>query len=74
MSYSTKMNNTKLKNLINKVGLSQSDLARLIYDTDTINQSQRNIVNRYMNGHVKVPAWLPVLIRLYATLNKIKLH
>jgi len=68
------MNNLELKNLINKVGLSQSDLARLIYDTDTINQSQRNIVNRYMNGHVKVPAWLPVLIRLYAALNKIKLY
>ena len=74
MSYSTKMNNTELKNLINKVGLSQSDLTRLIYDTDTINQSQRNIINRYMNGHVKVPAWLPVLIRLYAALNKIKLY
>jgi transcriptional regulator with XRE-family HTH domain len=68
------MNNLELKNLINKVGLSQSDLARLIYDTDTINQSQRNIVNRYMNGHVKVPAWLPVLIRLYEALNKIKLY
>ena len=68
------MNSAGLKTLINKVGLSQSDLTRLIYDTDTINQSQRNIINRYMNGHVKVPAWLPVLIRLYATLNKIKLH
>jgi len=68
------MNNTELKNLINKVGLSQSDLTRLIYDTDTINQSQRNIINRYLNGHSKVPTWLPVLIRLYATLNKIKLH
>jgi hypothetical protein len=68
------MDNIELKNLINKVGLSQSDLTRLIYDTDTINQSQRNIINRYLNGHSKVPAWLPVLIRLYATLNKIKLH
>ena len=68
------MNSAGLKTLINKVGLSQSDLTRLIYDTDTINQSQRNIVNRYMNGHVKVPAWLPVLIRLYAALNKIKLY
>ena len=68
------MNNIELQNLINKVGLSQSDLTRLIYDTDTINQSQRNIINRYMNGHVKVPAWLPVLIRLYAALNKIKLY
>ena len=68
------MDNIELKNLINKVGLSQSDLTRLIYDTDTINQSQRNIVNRYLKGYVKVPAWLPVLIRLYATLNKIKLH
>ena len=68
------MNNLELKNLINKVGLSQSDLARLIYDTDTINQSQRNIINRYLNGHVKVPQWLPVLIRLYAALNKIKLY
>ena len=68
------MNSAGLKTLINKVGLSQSDLTRLIYDTDTINQSQRNIVNRYLKGYVKVPAWLPVLIRLYATLNKIKLH
>ena len=68
------MNNIELQNLINKVGLSQSDLTRLIYDTDTINQSQRNIINRYMNGHVKVPAWLQVLIRLYAALNKIKLY
>tara|TARA_Y100001938_G_scaffold20459_1_gene25948 strand:+ start:999 stop:1205 length:207 start_codon:yes stop_codon:yes gene_type:complete len=68
------MNNTELKDLINKVGLSQSDLARLIYDTDTINQSQRNIINRYLNGHSKVPQWLPVFIRLYAALYKIKLH
>lgn len=67
------MNNIELRNLINKVGLSQSDLTRLIYDTDTINQSQRNIINRYLNGHSKVPQWLPVLIRLYATINKIKL-
>jgi len=68
------MNNTELKNLINKVGLSQSDLTRLIYDTDTINQSQRNIINRYLTGHTKSPIWLFVLLRLYAALNKIKLH
>ena len=68
------MNNTELKNLINKVGLSQSDLTRLIYDTDTINQSQRNIINRYLTGHTKAPIWLFVLLRLYAALNKIKLH
>ena len=74
MSHQNTINNTELKNLINKVGLSQSDLTRLIYDTNTINQSQRNIINRYLNGHSKVPAWLPVLIRLYAALNKIKLY
>ena len=68
------MNNIELKNLINKVGLSQSDLTRLIYDTDTINQSQRNIINRYLTGHTKAPIWLFVLLRLYAALNKIKLH
>jgi len=68
------MNNIELQNLINKVGLSQSDLTRLIYDTDTINQSQRNIINRYLTGHTKAPIWLFVLLRLYAALNKIKLH
>tara|TARA_Y100001937_G_scaffold88776_1_gene119979 strand:- start:212 stop:409 length:198 start_codon:yes stop_codon:yes gene_type:complete len=63
------MDNLELKNLINKVGLSQSDLTRLIYDTDKINQSQRNIINRYLNGHSKVPTWLPVLLKLFAAKN-----
>jgi hypothetical protein len=68
------MKNKELQKTLDRIKFNQSDLARLIYDTDTINQSQRNIINRYLNGHVKVPQWLPVLIRLYAALNKIKLY
>ena len=68
------MKNKELQKTLDRIKFNQSDLARLIYDTDTINQSQRNIINRYLNGHSKVPAWLPVLIRLYAALNKIKLY
>lgn len=59
------MSNTELKNLINKVGLSQSDLARLIFDTDKLEQYQRIKINRYLSGKSKVPHWLPVIINLY---------
>jgi|TARA_R100000093_G_C1912285_1_gene63133 hypothetical protein len=68
------MKNKELQKTLDRIKFNQSDLARLIYDTDTINQSQRNIINRYLTGHTKAPIWLFVLLRLYAALNKIKLH
>ena len=67
------MTNRQLKTLINKVGLSQSDLARLIYDTDKLTQPMRTVTSRYLTGAVNVPVWLPVILRLYIQANKLKI-
>lgn len=67
------MTNRQLKTLINKIGLSQSDLARLIYDTDKLTQPMRTVTSRYLTGAVNVPVWLPVILRLYIQANKIKI-
>jgi len=67
------MTNRQLKTLINKVGLSQSDLARLIYDTDKLTQPMRTVTSRYLTGAVNVPVWLPVILRLYIQANKINI-
>jgi len=67
------MNNRQLKTLINKIGLSQSDLARLIYDTDKLTQPMRTVTSRYLTGAVNVPVWLPVILRLYIQANKLKI-
>jgi len=67
------MTNRQLKTLINKIGLSQSDLARLIYDTDKLTQPMRTVTSRYLTGAVNVPVWLPVILRLYIQANKLKI-
>ncbi len=67
------MTNRQLKTLINKIGLSQSDLARLIYNTDKLTQPMRTVTSRYLTGAVNVPVWLPVILRLYIQANKIKI-
>jgi hypothetical protein len=67
------MTNRQLKTLINKIGLSQSDLARLIYDTDKLTQPMRTVTSRYLTGAVNVPVWLPVILRLYIQANKINI-
>ena len=59
------MTNKQLQKTMNELGLSQSDLARLIFDTDKLQQYQRIKVNRYLSGKSKVPHWLPVIINLY---------
>ena len=59
------MNSKQLQKTMNEVGLSQSDLARLIFDTDKLQQYQRIKINRYLSGKSKVPHWLPVIINLY---------
>jgi len=59
------MTNKQLQKTMNEVGLTQSDLARLIFDTDKLQQYQRIKVNRYLSGKSKVPHWLPVIINLY---------
>ena len=65
------MTNRQLKTLINKIGLSQSDLARLIYNTDKLTQPMRTVTSRYLTGAVNVPVWLPVILRLFIQANKI---
>ena len=67
------MTNRQLKTLINKIVLSQSDLARLIYNTDKLTQPMRTVTSRYLTGAVNVPVWLPVILRLYIQANKIKI-
>ena len=67
------MTNRQLKTLINKIGLTQSDLARLIYDTDKLTQPMRTVTSRYLTGAVNVPVWLPVILRLYIQANKINI-
>ena len=67
------MTNRQLKTLINKIWFSQSDLARLIYDTDKLTQPMRTVTSRYLTGAVNVPVWLPVILRLYIQANKIKI-
>ena len=67
------MTNRQLKTLINKIGFSQSDLARLIYDTDKLTQPMRTVTSRYLTGAVNVPVWLPVILRLYIQANKINI-
>jgi hypothetical protein len=59
------MTNKQLQKTMNEVGLSQSDLARLIFDTDKLQQYQRIKVNRYLSGKTKVPHWLPVILKMY---------
>ncbi len=59
------MNSKQLQKTMNEVGLSQSDLARLIFDTDTLEQYQRIKINRYISGKSKVPHWLPVILKMY---------
>ena len=59
------MNSKQLQKTMNEVGLSQSDLARLIFDTDKLEQYQRIKINRYISGKSKVPHWLPVILKMY---------
>ena len=59
------MNSKQLQKTMNEVGLTQSDLARLIFDTDTLEQYQRIKINRYISGKSKVPHWLPVILKMY---------
>ena len=61
------MTNQELQKTINKVGLNQSDLARMIYETETLTTSQRVVINRYWTGKVKIPHWLPKLLDRYIT-------
>jgi len=63
------MNNKQLQKTMNEVGLTQSDLARLIFDTDKLQQYQRIKINRYISGKSKVPHWLPVILKMYIHLN-----
>lgn len=59
------MTNKQLQKIMNELGLSQSDLARLIFDTDKLEQYQRIKINRYISGKSKVPHWLPVILKMY---------
>jgi len=59
------MNSKQLQKTMNEVGLTQSDLARLIFDTDKLEQYQRIKINRYISGKSKVPHWLPVILKMY---------
>ena len=64
------MNNKQLQKTMNEVGLTQSDLARLIYDTNEITISHRVMISRYLTGKHKVPNWLVALLKIYRKLNK----
>jgi hypothetical protein len=59
------MTNKQLQKTMNEFGLSQSDLARLIFDTNKLEQYQRIKINRYISGKSKVPHWLPVILKMY---------
>ena len=59
----------ELKKTLDQIGLSQSDLARLIFNTSNLKPYQRIKINRYISCKSSVPHWLPVILKMYINMD-----
>ena len=57
------MNKKQLKKIMNQLGISQADLARICFGQCT--PSDRVILSTWLSGAKPIPRWLPQLLKHY---------